>query len=270
MNLNLNEFSKAAVQSYYPVNQLVLLMKIYNYMKNLLYVMLVLVAQTALGQQSVKSTVGIAQQNLEDLGRSNNLGMVWSYDDRYEGVKGSPYYSEEWCEATIGYNNKVVDKIVAKYNVYENVIIYRNSEGKIFKLEPNNINSFTLKDSLTQRMLTFKKADNLQAMPANRFVLQVYDGKRVQLILLPEKIKFKADYKASYSSGRKFDEIKDVKTYYFISGLGPHQKVKLTKKSLLQLLADKKNIIEPYLQKENIDAGSEEGWIKVLAYYETL
>jgi hypothetical protein len=36
------------------------------------------------------------------------------------------------------------------------------------------------------------------------------------------------------------------------------------------VLADKQSEVERYLKKENIDASTEKGWIKALAYYESI
>lgn len=197
--------------------------------------------------------------------------MVITYDNRYEGVKGTPYFDAQWRKGTLTSKDKVFDQIEIKYNVYENKVLYRGSDGKEFYLLPHQVDSFTLTDNLTTRI--FKRpleVHGLDMKLMNSFFAIVFEGHKTQLLLLPEKNFIKANFKGAYSSGKAYDELQNAQSFYFVDPKGQAQKIKLSKKSLLQALIDRKIQMEAYLKQENVDAGSEAGWVKALSYYETL
>lgn len=237
-----------------------------------LFLPLIFATQVAFAQAHVPNGLD-AERNLAELGNSSNATMVRTYDNRYEGVKGSPYLNEEWSKATITKNNTIYRNIDVKYNVYENTIWYRTSDGKEFIFEPSKIDSFTLTDSKTKQELPFKKFPVLASQDAklgNKFVAVVYDGTQVQLVLAPEKNFIKASYTGAYSTGNKYDELVDAHTYYFIGPNKKVEKVKLNKKNLLKALPSQQDKVQKHAASMNLDLNTPDGWAKALAYYESL
>lgn len=230
------------------------------------------VTQLAVAQSHVP--VGLdAERNLAEIGSNNTGAMIRTYDNRYEGVKGTPFFNEEWRKATVTKGNKLFANMEVKYNVYENNILYRNTKGEEFVLEPHSIESFVLEDSKTKQEHLFRRLPELarqDASLANQFVLVLYDGKKFQLVMVPEKILVKADFKGGYSAGKKYDELKDTHTYYLLSPDKKPTKVKLNKKNLLKALPDKQDKVQVYVSSTKTDVSSGEGWAKALAYYESL
>ena len=180
-----------------------------------------------------------AERNLMELGSSTNATMVRTYDNRYEGIKGTPYFMEEWAKATIYANNTLFENVEVKYNVYDDEILYRNPKGKEYILKPFKIDSFVLQDGSTQQEYTFRKFPALAAEDAKlaqHFVLVLHEGKEVQLVMVPLKHLVKANYKGPYSAGNKFDELQDLQSYYLLGPDKAVRKLKLNKKSLLKAL----------------------------------
>ncbi|MFD2999060.1 hypothetical protein ACFS7Z_01705 [Pontibacter toksunensis] len=237
-----------------------------------LFLPLVFATQAAFAQASVP--IGLdAERNLAELGNSTNATMVRTYDNRYEGVKGTPFFSAEWNKATLTKNNTIYRNLDVKYNVYENKINYRTPEGKEFILEPHKIDDFVLTDDKTGHELQFKKLPVLASEDdklVNRFVAVVYDGAQVQLVMVPEKDFIKANYTGAYSTGNKYDELADVQTYYLIGPGKKAEKVKLNRKNLLRALPDKQNKVQEYALSSKLDLDTADGWAKALAYYESL
>ncbi|GAA4427250.1 hypothetical protein GCM10023188_10120 [Pontibacter saemangeumensis] len=226
----------------------------------------------ALAQTS--QPIGIdAERNLAELGSSTNATMVQVYDNRYEGIKGTPYFKEHWAKATIAANNTVYKNVEVKYNVYESNLLYRTPKGAEYVLLPARVDSFLLVDGVTQQKFMFRKFPALAAEApklGQHFALVLHDGKQVQLVMVPQKHLMKADFKGPYSAGNKYDELQDLQSYYLF---GPDQtfiKVKLNKKSLLKALPGKQDKVAAYIAAERLDAGNAQGWAKALAYYESL
>lgn len=214
-----------------------------------------------------------AERNLVELGNSNNATMVRTYDNRYEGVKGSPFFLPEWAKARIAINNTFFDNVEAKYNVYNNELLYRNPKGEEYILMPSKVASFVLKDSQAKKEYLFKRYPALSAKDpqlARQYVVALYDGKQVQLVMVPQKRLVKATFKQPYSVSKNYDELQDEQYYYLLGPDNALTKVKLNKKSLLKALPQNQDKVEKYIAAERIDASDPGGWAKALAYYESL
>ncbi|MCJ8163562.1 hypothetical protein MKJ04_01825 [Pontibacter sp. E15-1] len=214
-----------------------------------------------------------AQRNLMELGSPPNSSVVRVYDNRYEGVKGTPFFYIDWMKATITSGNKLYDNLEVKYNVIDNELLYRNPDGKEFVLRPQFVDSFTLRDSLLTPGLTFRKyaaLANVDPALSNRFAVSLYHGTKLQLVMVPQKNFIKANFEGPYSSGNKYDEIRDDQRVYLLAPENSVQQVKLSKKNLLKALPDKQDEVQRYLSANKTDASTTAGWIKALAYYESL
>lgn len=242
-------------------------------MRKLLVVVLLLSSTNFLMAQTNKINGQASQQNLNELATINNLnGVVNVYDNRYEGVRGTPYFNKNWGAATIKMEDAIFEDIVVKYNVYENKLLYYK-KGQLMELELTKVNSFVIKDTLGLHTYDFRKVEsmaNLSQKLNDRFGLVLHDGSKAKLFILPAKEYIKADYKGTYSSGTAYDQLVDSNTLYFVDNKGVIQKIKLNRKTLLSLLEDRKQQINQFLVKEKINANSEQGWQKTLAFYETL
>ncbi|RDV16308.1 hypothetical protein DXT99_03625 [Pontibacter diazotrophicus] len=230
------------------------------------------VTQLSFAQTNVPTGLD-AERNLADIGSNKTGTMIRTYDNRYEGVKGTPFFNEEWSKATVTTGNKLFANMEVKYNAYENNILYRNTKGEQFVLEPNKVESFVIEDNKTKQEYNFRRLPDLvklDAKLANQFVLVMHDGSRTQLVMVPEKKLVKADFKGGYSAGRKYDELIDSQTFYFIAPDKKAVKVKLNRKSLLKALPDKQDKVQEYVSAQNIDLNSGEGWAKALVFYESL
>ncbi|WP_162426337.1 hypothetical protein [Pontibacter pudoricolor] len=214
-----------------------------------------------------------ARQNLRDLSDNNNItGVIKSFDRPYEGIKGTPFFGNTWNKTSLSYQNKVIEIKAVKYNVYDNNILFKDKDGKELILDVDKIPYFIMVDSVTQMPLVFKKLNSVGKFAptmTNKFALVLHEGKAGKLINIPEKILLKANYKGGYNSGRAYNEFVSDQSYYFIKNDIP-EKVKLNKKSLLSIVLGKEKEIETYLKTEKIDAGTEQGWVETLTYYETL
>ncbi len=224
--------------------------------------------------QSTKLTGNGAQQNLDILGSTNMSTTVQTFDERYKGVKGTPFFLAQWGKANLLVQDKYeYQQVDLKYNVFDNNLLYRKPNGNLIILDLHQVNSFTLTDTLGLKTYSFKRLKDVSghdAKTVNQFFAILHEGTKSQLALLPVKSMVKADYQGSYSANRAYDELVDEPVYFFVDANKVMQRVKLNKKTLLKLLSDKQAQINTYITSQRIDASKEEGWVKTLAYYESL
>jgi hypothetical protein len=223
--------------------------------------------------QVTSAPVGVgAQANLETISSS---GIGKTYDNRYEGSKGTPFLVDEYVNAQLILNGNVtLQNVPLKYNVFDNAIVYKDAKGNVLAFNTNQVSKLTYNDLKTGAPVVLGKLAGLAAenqKAADKLVNFLYDGEKTKFAVLPLKELIKADFKGStYSSGRTYDEFFDKTEYYLKGKNGSVEKVKLNKKNLLSSLADKENEIKAFISNEKIDFSTEQGWVKVLTYYETL
>lgn len=243
--------------------------------KLVLLIPLSFICFSVLAQQNTAQPTGTAgQDNLNHLGSDNVNGVVRIFDGRYEGVKGTPYFLSSWGKATLNLRNSYTyDNVELKYNVYENNFLYRKTDGTEMILNPQYVSDFVLRDSLGIKAYEFIRLKDVKPDDPKlkeSFFVKLYEGDRVLMVMLPQKKLIKPDYKNAYSPGRNYEELADDWSYYFIDKNNGMQKVSLTRRNLFKMLSDKQSEMQSYLSKEKVDATSEAGWVKALAYYETL
>lgn len=244
-------------------------------MKKYSLAFLLILACFASHAQSSSQPTGLdAERNLKEIGDNSNLtGVVKTFDNRYEGVKGSPYLFDEWTEANVAIKgDKIYTDVRVKYDILEDNLLYKNTKGSVYVINAGSVDYVELKKPVSGKNLIIKSSITLGAAPGitNKFYFPLYEGPNIQLVKMIEKNLIKASYKEAYSAGRTFDEIKTKEVYYFLRSGEPAEKVKLNKKQLLSLFGAQKSAIEAYVKEANVDVNSEEGWIKVLVYYESL
>lgn len=237
------------------------------------FFLLPLIGATAKAQGSTPAGAD-AEQNLNYLGRASASpgNLVRIFDNRYEGIKGTPYFWPDWSEATITLDNRDFQGLKAKFNVYENNLVYLNDKGQLRVLEAHQFEEFELLDSLGQSRVHFTKVPEIAQLDekyGNRFVRVLYQHGANSFIALPAKELLKADYSGPYSANRKFDEFID-KPLYFVIKEGQVKEVKLGKRSFFALFPENQNAISAYIRQQKIDMNSEQGWLKALAYYHGL
>jgi hypothetical protein len=91
------------------------------------------------------------------------------------------------------------------------------------------------------------------------FVREIKDGRFYQVlregqfnfIKLPIKKLIEADYKAVYSPDRRFDEYTTYYKYYIMGSGGKFQQIQLTKKSLIKMFPDRKELINKTIERKS-------------------
>jgi hypothetical protein len=202
-----------------------------------------------------------------------NGGFIRTVHPNSKIIIGSPYINTDWQDATLKTEkNQVFNNLKLKYDVYQNEVLLLKPDGDSVALLPNIVSEFTI-TNIKLKQSKFKRFNNLKTDDNNlksRYLNVIYENKVVLGKLLTAKILPADKIQGTYGSQRLNDEYEKTEAYYFINKEQIPTKVKLSKKSLLEVLADKKEKVDTYIKTEKIDASSEAGWAKTLAYYETL
>ncbi|MBC5773389.1 hypothetical protein H8S95_04870 [Pontibacter sp. KCTC 32443] len=202
-----------------------------------------------------------------------NGGFIHSVTPNSKTIKGSPFIFDFWYDATIiSTNNQEFENIKVKYNIHLNEVLALRPTGDSVALNNNFIKEFVITD-LKMNKIRFKRLPNINTNNAslrNAFVNIIYEGKILFIAEVKSKILKAEKVQGGYGTYRETDEFTKETTYYYIDKDKSPIEVKLNKKSLLTVLSNKQDAIKAFISNEKIDANTEQGWVKALAYYETL
>ncbi len=169
-----------------------------------------------------------------------------AFDNRYEGVKGSPRLSDTLLPSLLRIRGQ--DSYVAlksDIDLVQNSVIYRHpNSGKLFVIPASNVEELIIagdgKDLVfrTTYGKTFEKE-----MKDQRFIQVLKDGDYL-FIKMPVKIFVEADYKKVYGSDTRYDEFQTKYRYYLLGPDNVFYQIQLNRKSVLKIYPDKKKIIE--------------------------
>ncbi len=181
------------------------------------------------------------QQIVEEVGRNFNQNAVQTFDERYEGVKGSPLLLEQWTPGKVALRNgKVFTSVELKYDLYQDEIVVKHPYDRAVIPDKLTIDWFSMATAQGNDSLHFVRVEylpNNRKFPPNHFAQVLYgslsDPKKSTLLAVHTKKLIKADYQGGYSANRPYDEFGEVMTsYYLVKSNGRSYQFKPTMKSV--------------------------------------
>jgi hypothetical protein len=210
-----------------------------------------------------------AEENLKAIGALGpySQGGI-GFDNRYEGVKGSPRMLDTLLPSFLRLNGQdyYID-LKSDIDLVNNALIYMNPASKKLLTVPIDfISELVIKKDGKELMFrtTNGKAFEKEMKP-QRFY-QVLNSGRYQFIKVPIKIFVQADYKGAYSTDRRYDEYQSKDRYYLIGTDSIFHQIQLNKKSVSKLYPDKKNLVDRSENEESFP-GKEEMIISILSKF---
>lgn len=195
--------------------------------------------------------------------------LLTNMDALYEGVKGTPYFIEDFETGDIYFlDGTEIAQINIRYNIYKDELEFRNStSGMIFVIDRKRIKAFVLNESGDSAYFEYfnLKPDK----PGEKSLVQVLNKGETRLLLKHKKQFIQADYKGAYSSGEKYDEFQDDKDYYLVKDDNETvQRIRLNKKSVLKALGDNQSVLKEFSLMKKIDFSNPGDIVKLLEFYD--
>lgn len=190
---------------------------------------------------------GFNQQDNLNRGAAAGMGMVQTYDNRYEGVRGTPNVETEFQKGEVVFKTgKVFDIDFLNYNAFENQLLYKKDVNSPILLITN--------DMVSEFSIGNRKFISIESSESNNelFYEQMWSNKELFLLRLNVKKLEKADYQGAYSANKKFDEFYDKNEYYLFSN-NELTSIKLNKKSVTQSFGSFFPGLEDYIKKNKVD-----------------
>lgn len=216
-----------------------------------------------------------ANSLIRDVDGRLNMGnyMTSSFDSRYEGLKGSPFFISEWIKGEMTFaDGRVFKEVPLKYNAYSKELVMKRPSGDSLIVFPYQVSSFVINDPITKANFEFKRYPTAQTPKYDMreiYFLTLYTGK-TSLVKLINKTLKKADYKDPYSNNVRYDTFEDANEYYLLKADGSMVKIKKSKKSVLDALSDKEAALKALLEQEKIDIKTERDLVVAVAKYNAI
>lgn len=198
-----------------------------------------------------------------------------AYDMRYEGVKGSRYFIDEWLTGQLVFikeNTKAPKSVPLKYDSQNKEVLFKRSIGDSIIVNPNQIKGFIINDVAHNISYPFVKFEGLKTEGGTvpvAYLMVLYKNK-TSLLKYVSKMMQKANYSAVSNVDRRYDAFIDNSEYFIQKPDGSLSRTKLKKNAILKAFKDKEEQIEAYIKKENITFKNEYDLARVVGYYNTL
>lgn len=210
-------------------------------------VLLMLIWTTSIGYSQTNQGESI-NQNIEQLGDAGSANAVRLFDNRYEGVRGTPFHSEDWEKANIKTRDGVKENIKSKLNLEQYQIYGLMDNDQVSQLNRDVIEYIEFGSGRI-----FVNTSTLDDWDGETVFLELLSkGKNGALYALRSKVLKKADFKGSYSSGTQYDEYKSKTQYFFESSNSKIFKIKTKTRDIASLLDLDEKLLKKFMKKESI------------------
>lgn len=239
-------------------------------MKTLLSFLLILVCAVSFAQNPGFDP----EQNLRTLGNLTPLSAgAIGFDNRYEGVKGTPFLFPEFQSGAIQFAKQDTLSTVFKLNVdlVKNTLLVRLRDGSMGEISANNVKALNFKEAMDQPMqwvvASEKEVEGINSVRL-KFYGALHNGKNRLYKVIEKRFK-KADYQGAYSSGNTYDEFITDEHYWFSVQGKPFEKVKLKRKDLEKSLSDQADQVAQLAKEHSLNLNSEKDIVQLLVLLET-
>jgi hypothetical protein len=194
-------------------------------------------------------------QNVADLPANSfpfNLAgqTMMTFDSRYEGVKGTYMFLEEYTPGTVTLKTGKFDHVLTNYDAHtDNLLVRSEKMGGVMQVRKDMVTDFSLRSPSGEDFLFVKKSVGETPM----FLLELVRDS-VSLYCKVTKTIKKAEYGGAYNmSETRYDEFISANTYYFVAGSEKLQMVPNTRKGVVRSFPEFEQELSSYLKGRKLD-----------------
>lgn len=190
-------------------------------------------------------------------------------DNRYEGLRGTPYLVPDWSKGNIELmTGKVYADVPIKFDAAsQNLVMLRPANKDSIIVFAGQIKQFTFQDAdsntfVYRRFPTMKTDDNV--LKTGYFQI-LYAGKNI-LLKRTAKTFRKADYQQAYSANIRYDSYQDDVTYYLLRPDQTLTKLRRSKKPLFDALGGDQQALNDFASREKLSFKTDADMAKIVQF----
>lgn len=211
-----------------------------------------------------------AQENLNEIANLPSYKSIFKkFDNRYEGVQGSPYFNDKWLNGKVVFENGATkDNLLLRYNAYEDQLIWNRPGAGPIILKKDAIASFALNIKDNSLVYTFVKRPHPKRKGQSQFYLLLSDGP-IELLERTKIIFEKANFEGGYGPDKTYDEFKPYKFYYACTkDQSAPQKIKTTPAGVAKLFTNQREVVKKYIVDKQIDCKNSDGLVGIFTHFQ--
>jgi len=177
-------------------------------------------------------------------------------------TEGDPYFTTStFSSGTIRYNGLIYQEVPILYDLVRDELVIRHPNGDRFSVFMEKVDSFSFSGHY---FIKLKIDSTTSPLTKSSFYEKLFSGR---IMLLARNRKFIQEQSGTTSFERKIYE----RNQYYVLKDGKYYPVK-NKKSLLAVLKDKRNELQQYIKKNNLEFRNnfKADMSEVVAYYDQL
>ncbi len=202
---------------------------------------------------------------------------VTGFDNRYEGVKGSPFLFEDWLEGKLVLSDSAVvsNQLLYKFDAVKNEVWIKMNNGQERILFNNELLSFEFYKP-DGKKIKFKKVKLPESENRHHFIITIFDGQNATLLKDIKKIfrKSNLEDKGIVTVGNPYDWFEEINTFYVKKGNTQLEKVVLKKSNIIDAFKLSKpatESVEKFCKSNDIKGKlTEEEALKMIVYIDSL
>lgn len=214
------------------------------------------------------------EQNLRDLGNLSpySAGAV-AFDNRYEGIQGTPFLFEDWRMGSIKFVKQDTFGTPVKLNVdlITQVVAVLLRDGSVGEMSATYIRELKVSNPAAKSSKHFLVAREGDIEGIRSVRLKFYEilhkGEFTFLKLVEKKFK-KADFQGAYSADRRYDEFLTQESYWLQIPGKSFEKVNLKRKDIEKALTGYEDRISGIAKKNKLSLNQEEDIARLLGLLE--
>ncbi|MBK7870173.1 MAG: hypothetical protein IPJ74_05530 [Saprospiraceae bacterium] len=215
------------------------------------------------------------EQNLRALGNLTPLSAgAIGFDNRYEGIKGTPFLFEDWVTGNIQFVKQDTFSTSVKLNVdlITQTITVQLRDGSLGEITAAYVQAIKISDPIFPRKMRnyiVVREGDIEGLKSVRpkFYEALYKGEFMFLKSIQKKFR-KADYAGAYSADRRYDEFLTEEVYWLKSPKSAYEKVTPKRKDILKTLSAYEGEIEKIIKEKKLGLNNEEDISKMLEFLE--
>ena len=171
---------------------------------------------------------------------------------------------DKWIEGSVTTPKGIYQKLLLKFNAYDNLLIFNNND------EPYEFQETILAFSLMPKPgdnasnLNFKNGISANGIQPQQFIQVLEEGK----INLYKYFGKQVSEMSEINAGMVKTFTPNIK--YYIGNSSSLNFTKLNGNDCLQLMADKKELIDKYLAEKKLSLKKESDFVEIIHYYNSL
>lgn len=220
-----------------------------------------------LGCSTVVNAQGVSDLPANSFPYNLSGRSVMTYDNRYEGVKGTYTFLDEFMPGTVELKKGKFTNVLINYDAYNDNLLAKNDKiNDVVQMRKDLVINFVLKNASGKEFAFTKQSIN--GTPT--FLLNLVRDTISLFCRISKTIK-KADIGGAYNtSENRKDEFVTTSTFYFAKGNDDLQEIQKNKKGILNAFPEFKDQLSTYLKQNKIDFNSHDHMKLVIMYVNTL